>query len=95
MVIYGQFWCPGDCGQNWAQVGPTWPPPFGLIGLGQKRPNWPMDHGLQTVGRGLRPMGHRGRRGPKWPKKAIYALDPLIKGVGPKMMVMARGSRTP
>ncbi|MBW0572421.1 hypothetical protein O181_112136 [Austropuccinia psidii MF-1] len=41
-------------------LGPTWMPPFGLIGLGQKGPNWPTDR-----------MDRRSHRGSKWPKKAI------------------------
>ncbi|MBW0519247.1 hypothetical protein O181_058962 [Austropuccinia psidii MF-1] len=29
-----------------------------------------------------------------WPKKAIEALDPIFKGVGPKALVMTRGARS-
>ncbi|MBW0463808.1 hypothetical protein O181_003523 [Austropuccinia psidii MF-1] len=29
-------------------------------------------------------MDRIGHRGPKWPKKAIQAKNPIIKGVGPR-----------
>ncbi|MBW0590770.1 hypothetical protein O181_130485 [Austropuccinia psidii MF-1] len=62
----------GSGGPN-CGLGASGPPPlatFGLIGLGQKGPNWPTDCGIWTMDRG-------GHRGPKWPKKAIYARTPL------------------
>ncbi|MBW0590349.1 hypothetical protein O181_130064 [Austropuccinia psidii MF-1] len=60
----------GSGGSN-CGLGPTWLPPFatfGLIGLGQKGPNWPTDGGPQTTNQG--PWAVK-RRGPKWPKYAI------------------------
>ncbi|MBW0529065.1 hypothetical protein O181_068780 [Austropuccinia psidii MF-1] len=78
-----------ECG-----LGPTWLPPlapFGLIGLGQKGPEWPTDR----TDRRPRPTGDRSRRGPKWPKKAISAQTPLMKGGGPEPRIMARGPGDP
>ncbi|MBW0565076.1 hypothetical protein O181_104791 [Austropuccinia psidii MF-1] len=76
-----QFWL--RCVQLWfgtyLALGARWLHPFGLIGLGQKGPNWPTDR-----------MDHRSHRGSEWPKKAIEAKTPLMKGVGQEPMVMDR-----
>ncbi|MBW0592476.1 hypothetical protein O181_132191 [Austropuccinia psidii MF-1] len=75
-----------------AQVGPIVvrdpPAPFGLIGLGQKGPKWPTDRESQ-------PTGRRSRGGLKWPKKAIEAKTPLMKGVALNPRMMARGPGGP
>ncbi|MBW0475134.1 hypothetical protein O181_014849 [Austropuccinia psidii MF-1] len=56
--VFGQFWVQGIGDKKWLRWAQLWfgthlalearwlPPfaPFGLIGLGQKGPNWPMDH---------------------------------------------------
>ncbi|MBW0559385.1 hypothetical protein O181_099100 [Austropuccinia psidii MF-1] len=58
--FYGQFGVQGIDGQRWLRwaqlwfgthlaLGARWVPPFGLIGLGQKGPNWPTHRGPWTV----------------------------------------------
>ncbi|MBW0556026.1 hypothetical protein O181_095741 [Austropuccinia psidii MF-1] len=98
MVILGQIGSYGGLWPNLAQVGPivVWDPPglggyctapFGLIGLGQKGPNWPThcDYGpwsVEAVG---------GLNGPKRP----FRPGPSNEKVEPKPMMRARGPRTP
>ncbi|MBW0510872.1 hypothetical protein O181_050587, partial [Austropuccinia psidii MF-1] len=63
MAKPGSYGFHGIDGQNWLRwvqfwfgthlaLGARWFPPFGLIELGQKGPNWPTDHGLWTVNYG-------------------------------------------
>ncbi|MBW0549554.1 hypothetical protein O181_089269 [Austropuccinia psidii MF-1] len=77
MVVYGHFGAMVICLQIWLRwahlaLGASGLPPlapFGLIGLGQKRPNWPMDH------RGQDPPNEKG-----WPKdneEGYGAQNPL------------------
>ncbi|MBW0591305.1 hypothetical protein O181_131020 [Austropuccinia psidii MF-1] len=80
--FYGHFGVQGIDGQNWLRwaqlwlgthlaLGARWLPPlapFGLIGLGQKGPNWPTDQGPWTMNYGPRPVeAVGGLNGPKSP----------------------------
>ncbi|MBW0567656.1 hypothetical protein O181_107371 [Austropuccinia psidii MF-1] len=98
LAIFGNIEIGGKIGSGGPTcgLGPTWPwglvvgplTPFWSKGAqGSHRP-WPGVHSLQ-------PAGCRGHSGLKWPKKAIQALDPIIKWVGQKALVMARGARSP
>ncbi|MBW0554207.1 hypothetical protein O181_093922 [Austropuccinia psidii MF-1] len=83
--FYGHFDVQRVCGQNWLRwaqlwfgshlaLGARWLPPlapFGLIVLGQKGPNWPMDRGPWTVNYGpwaVEAIG--GLNGPKGPYRS-------------------------